>query len=95
MEMNSVWSSDAKGVYKVDSEGPEAYGAHRKSLAEMPDGSKIVDESPLFDEYRPGIRRYVNSNSAGSYKLNVSGKHCSIDFYAGDSTRRSETFKLR
>ena len=50
MEMNSVWSSDAKGVYKVDSEGPEAYGAHRKSLAEMPDGSKIVDESPLFDE---------------------------------------------
>ena len=95
MEMNSVWSSEAKGVYKVDSEGPEAYGAHRKSLAEMPDGSKIVDESPLFDEYRPGIRRYVNSNSAGSYKLNVSGKHCSIDFYAGDSTRRSETFKLR
>ncbi|MGM9739116.1 MAG: metallophosphoesterase family protein [Candidatus Cryptobacteroides sp.] len=95
MEMNSVWSSDEKGVYKVASEGPEAYGAHRMSLAEMPDGSKIVDESELFNEYRPGIRRYINSDCAGSYMLNVNGRHCSIDFYAGDATRPSATFKLR
>lgn len=95
MEMNSVWSNDEKGKYRVNSEGPEAYGAYRMGLTEMPDGSKVADESELFNEYRPGIRRYINSDCAGSYMLNVNGRHCSIDFYAGDSTRPSAIFKLR
>ncbi len=94
MTMNSVWSKDKEGRFVVDSEGPEMYGELRKCIrndkGEMPQ-----DETPLFDEYRPGVRSYLHSPSAGSYKLNVSRRHVTVDFYAGDSQQLSHRFLLR
>lgn len=82
MTMNSVWSKEALGTYTVFKKGPDQYGT-------------IRPDTPLFDEFRPGLQRYIFSYSAGSYKLNVSDTGVSIDFYAGDSPVRSERFVLR
>ena len=62
---------------------------------EKPDGAKLKDESALFDEYRPGVRQHINSTSQGSYKLNISDKLITIDFYAGDSQELSHKFVIR
>ena len=95
MEMNSVWSSEERGVYNVITDNPADYGTKRMSMKTMPDGSPIVDESALFEEYRPGLVRYIHSTTAGSFKLNVGPKHVTLDFYAGDSATKTRTFKLR
>lgn len=95
MEMNSVWSNEERGVYTVITDSPNDYGTKRMGMKTMPDGSPIVDESALFEEYRPGITRYVHSNTAGSFKLNVGPKHVTMDFYAGDSAVKTRTFILR
>lgn len=81
MIMNSVWSSADKGSYKVIASGADGYGNEEGKV--------------LFDEYRPGIRSYSKSEAAGSYKLTVDGPKVTVDFYAGDSARRSERFVLR
>ena len=95
MTMSSVWTSDAQKKYTVRSEGADQYGMLRKKIMETPDGANLKDETALFDEYRPGIRQHTNSRSQGSYKLNVSKKHVTIDFYAGDSTEISHQFIIR
>ena len=95
MTMNSVWAREELGAYKVDYEGAAQYGERRKTIAQNDNGSKLTDETPLFDEYRAGLRRYSFSLAAGSYKMRVSKKHIYIDFYAGDSLNISHTFKLR
>lgn len=95
MEMNSVWSNDERGTYKINTDNPADYGMARMSMKANADGSPIADESALFEEYRPGLTRYIDSITAGSFKLNVEPKHVTIDFYAGDSAEKTCTFKLR
>ena len=95
MEMSSVWARPESAEYKVVAEDPAEYGIRRMSMKTMPDGSPIKDESALFEEYRPGITRYIHSYTPGSFKLNVGPRHISIDFYAGDSTFKTRTFELR
>ena len=95
MTMSSVWTAEEQKQYVVRSEGAENYGMLRKKMMEKPDGASLKDESALFDEYRPGIRQHINSRSQGSYKLNVSKKHVSIDFYGGDSEEVSHRFVIR
>lgn len=95
MEMNSVWSNDERGTYKINTDNPADYGMARMSMKANADGSPIADESALFEEYRPGLTRYIDSITAGSFKLNVDPKHVTIDFYAGDSAEKTCTFKLR
>ena len=95
MTMNSGWSKEEYGTYTVKAEGSEEYGKFRMAQKTLPDGSPVKDESALFEEYRPGLRRYIHSVSAGSYKMTVSGRKVIVDFYAGDSTRASERFVLR
>ena len=95
MTMNSVWSKPELGKYEIIAQGPEQYGMLRKKLASMPNGSKVKDESAFFDEYRPGLKQYSVSPAAGSYKMNVSKKGITIDFYAGDSEEISQTFVMR
>ena len=58
-------------------------------------GSAIKDESALFAEYRKGLRKYIVSPSAGSYRMNVSRLGVTIDFYAGDSEEPSAHFLIR
>lgn len=82
MTMSSVWSREELGRYNVLREGPEQYGT-------------IRPDTPLFDEFRPGLQRYVLSNSAGSYRLNVSDSGVTVDFYSGDSKECSARFVLR
>ena len=95
MEMNSVWSNEETGVYSIITDNPAKYGMGRMSMMTMPDGSTIEDESALFEEYRPGLVRYIHSTTPGSFKLNVGSKHVTIDFYAGGSQTKTCTFKLR
>lgn len=95
LEMTSVWAGEANGIYKVHCDDPQKYGLNRMNRKTMPDGSPIKDESALFDEYRPGLTRYLDSIAAGSYKMRVSDKSVEVDFYPGDDTFCVTTFKLR
>ena len=95
LEMTSVWAGKANGIYKVHCDDPQKYGLNRMNKKTMPDGSPIKDESALFDEYRPGLTRYLDSIAAGSYKMRVSDKSVEVDFYPGDDTFCATTFKLR
>jgi predicted phosphodiesterase len=95
MTMNSVWAADELGTYTVEAQGAKQYGELRKNIPAADDESKLKDETPLFDEYRSGLKRYSFSPAAGSYKMTVGKKHITIDFYAGDSRNISHTFKVR
>ena len=79
MTMSSVWSDEAQAEYKEKYSGPEGYPSY----------------AAIFDEYRPGISRYSWADSAGSFKLVVKGRKVYIDFYAGDSAKRTKRFILR
>ena len=92
MTMSSVWSKEEQGTYKELLSGKEAYGTR---LFEKDPSLKTEANVALFDEYRQGIRSYSMANSAGSYKLIVNGPKVYVDFYAGDSSRRSKRFILR
>ena len=83
------------GKYEVVSEGAAEFGELRKKVTALDNGSAPKDEQALFDEYRPGLKVYSRSRAAGSYKMNVSGKGVTIDFYAGDSPVISKSFRMR
>lgn len=92
MTMSSVWSYASRGHYRVLASGAKGYG----TLLFKRDRSLRTDANKaLFDEYRSGIRAYSISDSAGSYKMTVDGPSVFVDFYAGDSARRSARFQLR
>lgn len=95
MTMNSVWSKDELGKYDIVSEGPGSYGSIRQKLADAGGKEFPADDVELFNEYKPGLRAYSLSRAAGSYKLNVSRKHVTIEFHAGDSREISHIFVLR
>ena len=95
MTMSSVWTTEKQKEYTVRSEGAEDYGMLRKKAMEKPENANWKDESALFDEYRPGIRQHSNSRSQGSFKLNVSRKHITIDFYGGDEEEITHKFTIR
>ena len=93
MTVSSVWSKPERGVYEVEAEGSENYRADYVLKA----NSAKMDPSAfeLFEQYRPGVKRYILSDAAGSYKMKVSGRRVRIEFYAGDSSRKSAEFVLR
>lgn len=95
MVMNSVWAKEALGSYVVLVDTPQGYGSLRE--AKLQESGKPVKPSDkkLFDDIRPGLKRYSHSFCAGSYKLCVSDKGVYVDFYAGDSTRATHRFQLR
>ena len=97
MTVNSVWSQPELGSYTVTADQPQDFGKrHQAALSQKKeDGSNYEDESDLLNEYKPGLKRYVRSTSAGSYKMNVSDRHVTIDFYAGNSQEISKRFELR
>ena len=91
---NSVWSIPEKGKYTITTQDAKTYGELRKNT-KHDNGSAIKDESALFAEYRKGLRKYIVSPSAGSYRMNVSRLGVTIDFYAGDSEEPSAHFLIR
>ncbi len=86
MTMNSVWGRPGNGEYKVLCDDPKKYGPFSEKDAKYKD---------LFTPYIPDLKRYNVSAAAGSYKLNISAKTITVDFYAGCSEKRSHQFKLR
>lgn len=95
MTMNSVWSKEKLSQYVIDAQGAAEYGILRMRSKALDNGSPVEEEAELFEEYRPGLRAYTHSPAAGSYKLNVSDKDVTIDFYGGDATFRTWQFVLR
>ena len=97
MTVNSVWSKPELGTYSCTSDQPRDYGdIHEMAKSKKKeDGSKYEDDSGLLNEYKPGLKTYIRSTSAGSYKMNVSDRHVTIDFYAGNSQKISKHFVLR
>jgi hypothetical protein len=94
MTLNSVWSRPELGTWKVNADNPSLYGTLRKGG--KTDNDNVPDDlTALFDEYRPGLKRWIHSRSAGSYKLIVTPRHIFIDMWAGDSEERSQRFVLR
>ena len=94
MTMNSVWSGEDLAGLRVDASGPAMYGEVRKG-SRNDDGSPLKDESALFEEYRPGLKRYLHAFGAGSFKMNVSSHGVVVDFYGGDSQDVTESFVIR
>lgn len=97
MTVNSVWSKPELGSFSVTADQPQDFGMlHQAAQSQKKeDGSNYEDDSDLLNEYKPGLKRYVRSTSAGSYKMNVSDRHVTIDFYAGNSKEISKRFELR
>ena len=95
MTVNSVWASEKSDQYTLFSEGPENYGEEHKKVKTLPNGNPAPDESELFAEYKDGVKAYSRSFACGSYKMHVSSKSVTIDFYAGDSQEITHTFVLR
>lgn len=52
-------------------------------------------EKELFDEYRPGIRRYFVSRAAGHYVLHVGDDGVTLDYYGHDARVPTANFVLR
>ena len=94
MTFSSVWANEKLGLYEIDAEGPDQYGLSRRRRV-SPDDPANKDAEALYDEYRPGLRQYIHALSAGSYRLDVSRRGVTVDFYAGDSQDRTARFVLR
>ena len=89
MTVNSVWADEKKGKdYKPVFDKAEDYG---KVVIDGGDKEQIA----LMEEYKPGIKRFIMARTCGSYKLHVSDKSVTVDYYAGESLERSEEFILR
>ena len=94
MTMSSVWSKGMEG-YKVRLNSPNQFGELASKIKTKPNGQPTVDESALFAEYRPGMQQYCHATGAGCFKLHVSKRHVSVDFFFGDSEAITQTFILR
>lgn len=93
MTMSSVWAKESQGAWTEKVSSPDGYGSQMlKSHPELGEPGPVQD---LFDEYRPGVRRYSWADAAGSYKLLVAPDDIFVDFYAGNSTLLSHRFQLR
>ena len=93
MTMSSVWAKESQGAWTEKVSSPEGYGSQMlKSHPELGEPGPVQD---LFNEYRPGVRRYSWADAAGSYKLLVGPDDIFVDFYAGSSTLLSHRFQLR
>ena len=93
MTMSSVWAKESQGAWTEKVSSPDGYGSQMlKSHPELGEPGPVQD---LFNEYRPGGRRYSWADAAGSYKLLVGPDDIFVDFYAGSSTLLSHRFQLR
>lgn len=93
MTMSSVWAKESQGAWSEKVSSPDGYGSQMlKSHPELGEPGPVQN---LFDEYRPGVRRYSWADAAGSYKLLVGPDDIFVDFYAGSSTLLSHRFQLR
>ncbi|MBQ9193283.1 MAG: metallophosphoesterase [Bacteroidales bacterium] len=93
MTMSSVWAKESQGAWTEKVSAPEGYGS--LLVASKPELGQPGPVQDIFNEYRPGIRRYSWADAAGSYKLSVGSRDIHVDFYAGSASRRSKRFRLR
>ena len=93
MTMSSVWAKESQGAWTEKVSSPDGYGS--QMLNGHPELGEPGPVQDLFNEYRPGVRRYSWADAAGSYKLLVGPDDIFVDFYAGSSTLLSHRFQLR
>lgn len=93
--LSSVWSKESLGKFHPDATKASQYGNVAMVYAASKSAEYRSGLKDLFGEYREGMKSYIHSYTAGSAKMHVSDKGVSIEFYAGDSSRRTETFILR
>ena len=93
MTMSSVWAKESQGKWTEKVDAPAGYGT--LMLKDHPELGEPGVAKALFDEYRPGVRRYSWADAAGSYKLLVGSDDIHVNFYAGSSARLSKRFQLR
>lgn len=95
LTMSSVWTKESLGEYTVDCDTPAQYGSLRLDYLEKKGKASTPEADSMFSEYRKGLKKYLHSPSAGSYRMNVSKKGVTVDFYPGDSETKAATFVLR
>ena len=85
MTVNSVWRREnlATAVPKHDKVGDYA----------VPESSP-EDRKKEIAFFRPGLKSYFHNKAAGHYRLNVSDKKVTMDFYPGDATTPARTFTM-
>lgn len=95
LTLNSVWVKEKYGKYSVSVDSPEGYGSLCLKKLEKKGQTWAEDQKALYDEYRPGLKTYLNSPTAGSYKMKVGDDGVTVDFYPGASSTPVKTFVLR
>ncbi len=84
MTINSVWASEKNARYEVITDKVEDYCAKNPKKGQE-----------MADEIKPCLKEWSISKACGSYKMMVSDEGVYVDFYAGDSSARTERFILR
>ncbi|MGE5607925.1 MAG: metallophosphoesterase family protein [Bacillota bacterium] len=87
--VNSVWSKDDLAIPKVLADRPADYGERQKAELENGNGAK------LLEEYKPAMTRYYLAQSAGFCRLDVSPSGVVVQYFGGDASTPTLTFKLR
>lgn len=97
--------SDGHGYFPaepdVDSDDPADYGkwAFGPDAAKLGPHSRPAKNAPdmatLFDEYRPGLRRYFAARAVGHHVLRVTDDAVELDYYGRDARTPTRTFSLR
>lgn len=64
-------------------------------LSESPETYRSPVEGALFDEYRPGLKRYFASRAVGHNILHVSDRGVRLDYYGHDARTPTKVFVLR
>lgn len=95
LTMNSVWTKESLGQFTVDSDKPSGYGQKRLESLQKKGKMSTADATALFKEYGKGLKKYFHSPTVGSYKMHVSKKGVTVDFYPGDSSEYATRFVLK
>ena len=96
MVLNSVPRFDKGSVRptvpKVISDTPADYGTWLKTAATNAANARF---EALYEEYRPGLKARFAAYAYGHHVLRVSDSGVTLDYYGGDATTPTKTFKLR
>lgn len=95
LTMSSVWAKESYAQYQVDTEHPSGYGKKRLEALEKKGKMSTADATALFKEYGKGLKKYFHSPTVGSYKMHVSNKGVTVDFYPGDQSDIAKRFVLK
>ena len=86
---NSVWAKPEYATAEPIHSKPSDY----VPIASQPK-DKLEKHQQALDFFKPGLREYFYGNGAGHYRLNISDKAVTMDFYPGAALEPARTFTL-